>query len=139
MTGVLLDQGESWPDHDAIRPVLGHDYEAFYAQELQHRAALGYPPFGHLAHVLVSGENEVRSREAAAALAKSADPADDVQVLGPAPSPLARLRGRFRYQILIKGHDAAAVHAAAARIRAAGTRLPDDLLAVVDTQPINML
>lgn len=127
------------PDHDAVRPVLRHDYEAFYARELQHRAALGYPPFGHLAHVLVSGENEARTREAATALAKSADPAENVQVLGPAPSPLARLRGRFRYQLLIKGHDVAAVHAAAARVRAAGARLPDELLAVVDTQPVNML
>ena len=89
--------------------------------------------------MLVSGENEARTREAATTLAKSADPADDVQVLGPAPSPLARLRGRFRYQLLIKGHDAAAVHAAATRVRAAGARLPDDLLAVIDTQPVNML
>jgi primosomal protein N' (replication factor Y) len=88
------------PEHYAIRPVREHDYEAFYAEELGHRAPLGYPPFGRLAHLLVSGPDEERTREGASRLAAVARAAGQpVEVLGPAPAPLARLRGRHRLQV----------------------------------------
>ena len=57
------------PDHYAVRPVRDHDYEAFYAQEIAHRAALGFPPFGHLANVVVSAERESEAVAGAAQLA----------------------------------------------------------------------
>ena len=128
------------PDHYAIRPVRDHDYEAFYAEELGHRAPLGYPPFGHLAHLLVSGPDEERVGEAAARLAGAARAAGrPVEVLGPAPAPLARLRERWRYQVLVKGPDPAAVRETARAIAAVAARLKDPLQAVVDLRPQNML
>ncbi len=128
------------PGHYAIRPVVEHDYEAFYAEELGHRAPLGYPPFGHLAHLVVSGPEEERVREAAERLAGAARAAGQpVEVLGPAPSPLARLRERWRYQVLVKGPDPAAVREAARAIAAVADRLSDPLQAVVDLRPQNML
>jgi primosomal protein N' (replication factor Y) len=130
------------PDHYAIRPVRTHDYEAFYAEELSHRAALSYPPFGRLVHALVSGEDEDATRTAADTLAAAVrgDPAAcGVDVLGPAPSPFARLRGRFRFQLLLKARSVPALRRAAERlVRASGT-LPNGVAASVDSNPMNML
>jgi primosomal protein N' (replication factor Y) len=138
------------PEHYAIRPVLDHDYESFYSEELGHRAALGYPPFGQLLHALVSGADEEEARAAAQTLAAAlrepdprgrdaSSPAGAVEVLGPAPAPLARLRGRHRFQILVKGADAGSVRRAAEILVNAAARLPDAIQASVDTQPVDML
>ena len=131
---------QTWsPEHYAIRPVAQHDYESFYAEELGYRAALGYPPFGHLAFVLVSAVAEGEASGAAARLAEVAEPAPGVDLLGPAPAPLARLRGRHRYQLLIKGGDADAVRDAARRVRDACGALPAGVQASVDLRPSHML
>ena len=132
------------PLHYAIRPVRDHDYESFYAEELGHRAPLGYPPFGHLASLVVSGPEEERAREAAAQLAGTATAAATgacagVSVLGPAPAPLSRLRGRYRFLALLKGPDAAQVREVARALAAAAARLPSPLHAVVDLRPQQML
>jgi len=128
------------PNHYAVRPVRDHDYEAFYAEELGHRAPLGYPPFGHLAHTVVSGPDEERVREAGGRLAAAARSAGRaVEVLGPAPCPLARLRERWRYQVLVKGADAGDVRETARAVAAVAARLSDPLQAVVDLRPQNML
>ena len=50
------------PDHYAIEPVVDHDYERFYAQELGHRSELRYPPFSRICHVVVSGRDEPETR-----------------------------------------------------------------------------
>ncbi|HKJ25983.1 MAG TPA: primosomal protein N' [Myxococcota bacterium] len=147
------------PDHYAIAPVRTHDYERFYRTELASRAALGYPPFGHLAYALVSGPEDEPARASAEALAtaareavaeagRNAEPeilgpareaAPGAEILGPAPAPLARLRGRFRHQILAKGADAVAVRAAALALARAAAALRSPLAAHVDLHPINML
>jgi primosomal protein N' (replication factor Y) len=128
------------PRHYAIRPVAEHDYEAFYAEELGHRAPLGYPPFGHLAHALVAGPDEERTREAASRLAAAARAAGGaVEVLGPAPAPLSRLRGRYRQQVLLKGAERAALREAARALAAAAAGLPSRVRAVVDLRPLDML
>jgi primosomal protein N' (replication factor Y) len=127
------------PDHYAIRPVLGHDYEHFYAEEIGHRSALGYPPFGRLAQVVVSGTEEGEAREAAARLARESRSCDGCEVLGPAPAPIARLRGRHRFQLLIKGSDHAAVWQMARRMATASEKLPAAIRVRVDVNPVDML
>jgi primosomal protein N' (replication factor Y) len=127
------------PDHYAIRRVISHDYEGFYAEELGHRAALGYPPFGRLVHVLVSGPDAEAARREAERLAEAAAPPPGVELLGPAPAPRARLRRRHRVQLLLKGARADEVMAAARRLREAARRLPDAIHAVIDPRPIDML
>jgi primosomal protein N' (replication factor Y) len=127
------------PGHYAVRPVRDHDYEAFYAEELSHRAALGYPPFGRLVRAVVNAGDEAAAREAAEQLATAARSVADCEVLGPAPAPLARLRGRHRFHLLVKGSDSDAVHAAARRIAEAAKELPDGIGASVDATPVNML
>jgi primosomal protein N' (replication factor Y) len=128
------------PQHYAVRPVREHDYEAFYEQELGHRAPLGYPPFGHLAHVVVSGSDEAKACEAAGRLADAARAAGrPVEVLGPAPAPLARLRGRHRQQVLVKGMDRSDVRETARAIAAVAGRLRGSLRATLDLRPQDML
>ncbi|MEB2344319.1 MAG: primosomal protein N' [Deltaproteobacteria bacterium] len=148
------------PDHYAIAPVRHHDYEAFYRAELAHRDALAYPPCGALVHALVSGPDEAEAQAQAARLVtvarRAAGLPDDagappaaggargpaLEVLGPAPAPLARLRDRFRFQLVVKGRDAKAVHEAGralARAAAALEREARHLRASVDPHPVNML
>jgi len=128
------------PDHYAIAPVRTHDYERFYGDEIESRAALGYPPFGHLAYALVTGPEDADVRRAAEALADAArDAAPGVEILGPAPAPLARLRGRYRHQILAKGADPDAVRVAARALAAGAAALRKPQSAHVDLHPINML
>jgi primosomal protein N' (replication factor Y) len=134
------------PDHYAIRPVREHDYETFYREEIQHRAALHFPPFGRLTQVTVSGEDDETTRKAAEALAASArsqlpegGAASLCEVMGPSPAALPRLRNRFRHQLLVKGRDEALVSVCSRRLAAAARRLPRGVQAVVDVDPINML
>jgi len=128
------------PDHYAVAPVRTHDYERFYRAEIESRRALGYPPFGHLAHALVSGPDDEETRRAAERLAAVArERGTGAEILGPAPAPLARLRGRFRHHVLAKGADARAVREAARALVRAARRLPAPLAAHVDLHPINML
>ncbi|HSF68537.1 MAG TPA: primosomal protein N' [Nitrospiraceae bacterium] len=113
--------------HHAIRAVVENDESVFLSEELSHRAALGYPPAVHLIALLVSGANEKMVHEAAttwgdrltacdsslveagAAGAKtpphSIDRLGRLTVLGPVPSPVRRLRGRYRWQILVKSSE----------------------------------
>ena len=127
------------PGHYAIRPVVDHDYESFYTEEISHRSALGYPPFGRLAQVVVSGAEEGEAREAAAQLARELPGCTGCEVLGPAPAPIARLRGRYRFQLLIKGSDRAAVWQMARRTASASEKLPAAIRVRVDVNPVDML
>ncbi|MEE8508965.1 MAG: primosomal protein N', partial [Myxococcota bacterium] len=129
------------PSHYAIRPVIDHDFERFYLEELGHRASLGYPPFGHLVHALVSGPDESAARAGANQLAEALENASvpGIERLGPAPAPLARLRGRHRFQLLVKSPEEAAVRRAAEAMMQAARRLPSGIQASVDTHPVNML
>jgi primosomal protein N' (replication factor Y) len=134
------------PDHYAIRPVVEHDYEAFYQEELQHRAALQYPPLGHLAQAILSGTEEDRVAAGAHRLVeglRSEEGFDAArapfEILGPAPAPIARLRGRYRFQILLKGVAEATVREAARRLQRHALRLDRAVRVSVDLQPIHML
>ena len=127
------------PAHPAIRPVRDHDYEAFYADELGQRAALGYPPFGRLVQAMVSGADAPAALAGAQALALAAAVPDGPEVLGPAPAPISRLRGKHRFQLLLKGADPERLRQAALRLVEAAGKLPAGVEASVDAFPVNML
>jgi primosomal protein N' (replication factor Y) len=96
------------PEHYALQAAKEHDYLRFYAEEIPHRESLNYPPFCHLVHLVIRGRKEVVALEAADALAEQLiNLGGDVQVLGPAPAPHARVRGQFRHQIVLKGSESA--------------------------------
>jgi len=99
------------PDHYAIRAAAKHDYAAFYQQEQAFRHRLGYPPFGRLARLLYSDRDNRRAKSEADQLAQqlssriAADPSCCTSLLGPAPAFLSRLRGRWRWQIILRATD----------------------------------
>ncbi len=111
------------PDHPAVRLAAEHDYENFYAAEIQARREVGYPPFTRLVSVRVHAGAEADARSAAQSLASTARRHDVVRdgvvdVLGPAPAPLARLRGRYHYRLLLKSPDRKALRSLAAQLAA---------------------
>jgi primosomal protein N' (replication factor Y) len=96
------------PNHYALRHACAQDYEGFYEEEIKHRRSMSYPPFVALASLLVHGEELGRTQAAAAEIRRALDDANAdraCRVLGPAPAPLARLRGEHRIQMLIKSRD----------------------------------
>lgn len=90
------------PDHPVMRALVSGDGERFYAEEAASRRAAGMPPFGKLAAVIVSGPDLPAVEAVARRLARAAPQAPGVEVLGPAPAPLALLRGRHRLRLLLK-------------------------------------
>ena len=101
------------PAHPAIRRAAEHDVAGFAEAELEFRRAFFYPPFSELAAVLVSSPDRERAESAAAELGKALRSLPDpLRLSGPAPAPLERLQGRWRFQVLIRAADRRAVLAA---------------------------
>jgi primosomal protein N' (replication factor Y) len=103
------------PEHYAIQTAARHDYDAFYEQERAFRHRLGYPPFSRLARVVYADPNAARCRQQADALAAALRTTirdhhlAQVHLIGPAPCFLSRLRGRWRWQIIVRARDPAPV------------------------------
>lgn len=96
------------PDHYALRHACAQDYAGFYEEELRYRQNHSYPPFVALASLLVHGSDLGRTRTLALELRKELDLKNsdrDCRILGPAPAPLARLKGEHRIQLLIKSRS----------------------------------
>ena len=94
------------PQHYAIELARNHDYESFHREELERRRPHGYPPFRSLWLFGLSGL-DARAVEAAATdlaqRAATAPGAESIEILGPAPAPLARIRDRFRWHVILLG------------------------------------
>ncbi len=90
------------PDHPVIAALVAGDRDGFLAREAEERRTRGLPPFGRLAAIVVSGPDPVQVDRVAGALGRSAPRTADLRVLGPAPAPLAVLRGRHRRRLLVK-------------------------------------
>ena len=95
------------PEHPAIRFLQQHDYEGFVRDELTHREMVEYPPYSHMVVLRLDGPDAGSVREAASAAAVCARSAADsaVRVLGPSEAPIARLRGRARFQVWLSSVD----------------------------------
>ena len=85
-----------------MKALIAADREAFYASEIALREADAYPPFGRLASLLISGPDKHAAEGYARRIAAAAPRAEAVRVLGPAEAPLALVRGRHRFRILVK-------------------------------------
>jgi primosomal protein N' (replication factor Y) len=85
-----------------MRALISGDREAFYSSEIELRERTGYPPFGRLASLIVSGGDKHAAEAHARKLAGAAPREEDVRVLGPAEAPLAVVRGRYRFRLLVK-------------------------------------
>ncbi|MCB2186846.1 MAG: primosomal protein N' [Deltaproteobacteria bacterium] len=131
------------PHHPAVQAAVRQAPEEFYARELAERRALGYPPFGRLIGLRLDAAREDAARDAARHLGAClqqarAAAAPAARVLGPAPAPLARAAGRWRFLLLIKAPDAPT----AGRLLRLGLhragRLPQGVSLAVDVDPVSL-
>lgn len=90
------------PEHPVMEALARGDPEAFLAREAELRRPGHWPPFGRLAALIAAAAEEEEANEAAAALGRAAPSGPGIVVLGPAPAPLALLRGRYRRRLLLK-------------------------------------
>jgi primosomal protein N' (replication factor Y) len=131
------------PHHYAIRCALSHDYDGFAERELAERAPPRYPPHTRLINVVVSGTDERVVQDAAAdaaAWTQAALAGHPVELTGPAPCPIDRIRGRWRWHFLLRS-TAAAPLGAIARLLLTRYRPPrrSALRLIVDRDPVSLL
>ena len=126
------------PDHEVMQGLASGDRGRFLESEQESRRLQGMPPFGRLAALIVSGEDERAVRAAAQALGQSAPRGEKVQVLGPAPAPFALLRGRHRQRLLLKAGRGVNVQTLL-RQWIAATTLPRRVRVQIDVDPYSFM
>jgi primosomal protein N' (replication factor Y) len=124
------------PEHAVIRSILAGDEEAFWAAEAAERKAAGVPPYGRMAGIILSSPNGEEVFDLGADMARRDGPlrAIGAQVFGPAPAPIARVRGRHRVRLLVKADKAAPLQRALTQW-AGQFRLKGDLRMAIDIDP----
>ena len=138
------------PSHYSILTAAKHDYEKFYEEEIKSRKELLFPPFVNLVKITVRARNDELTLKTAQSLADIIR--GEIQdegarrllgaglaplVAGPAPAPITRMRGYFRYNILLKGKDRAVMCVLLRKVLGA-FRKPHGVLVAVDVDPISM-
>ena len=126
-------------DNYALDYVTRHDYQGFAALELSQRQVLAYPPFGYLVHLVLSGNDESKVNNAAEQICASlTEGAVDVEILGPAPCLLPRLRNKHRVQILLKAKQRDPLRRQIDRLSRFRSQLPAGVVLTVDVDPVDM-
>jgi primosomal protein N' (replication factor Y) (superfamily II helicase) len=133
--GVALIQTHQ-PDHAVIRAIVSGDDEGFWRAEATQRQAAGVPPYGRMAGIVLSSPDVAAVFNLAGEMARRIAPLERVgaQVFGPAPAPVARIRGRHRVRLLVKAAKGVPLQAALADW-AAQFRLPANMRLVIDIDP----
>ncbi len=128
------------PDHPVIRAILAGDEDGFWAAEAAERRAAGMPPYGRIAGIVLSARDVQAVFDLGAEMARRDAPlrAIGAQVWGPAPAPIARIRGRHRVRLLVKADKAAPLQSALVQW-AAQFRLRGDTRLSIDIDPQSFL
>jgi primosomal protein N' (replication factor Y) len=137
----------SLPLHYAIRAAVRHDYREFAARELEERRKPAYPPHERLVNVVVSGTVELPVQDAAQAVADEVarllaeHRVTSVVLTGPAPCPVDRIRGRWRWHFLLRSAAPGPLGAVCRHLQLRYELAPGraDLRMIVDRDPINLL
>ncbi len=133
------------PKDPAIEAAVKHDYLQFARQELPLRQSLGYPPFRRIARVVVRSVNETMAEQASEALAQAIQDSwpdenkeESLQIIGPAPAPVTKLRGYYRFHFLVV---TAVEYNAGNNIQQATCKLdlPDQVQWIVDIDALDMM
>ncbi len=124
------------PDHPVIQAILAGDDEAFWRAEADGRRAAGMPPYGRLAGIIISAPEAQAAFDLGTALARRDGPlrAIGAELYGPAPAPIARIRGRHRVRLLVKAPKGVALQAALG-VWAAQVKLPANVRLAIDIDP----
>ena len=133
--GVAILQTHQ-PEHPVIRAILGGDEETFWQTEAREREVAGVPPYGRLVGVVLSSNNEQEAFDVGQAMVRNCIPLTKIgaQVFGPAPAPIARIRGRHRVRLLVKASKSAPIQTALTEW-AAQFKLPNSLRLSIDIDP----
>lgn len=131
----------AFPGHYAIQHAIGHDYEAFFKAEMEFRTIFHYPPVTSMIAVLLRGEKldvvERAAGEVGQRMEKDASELPNVRIQGPAPAPLARIKGVYRYQILLRGPNRSLLRQLVTRHVIPFKRAGVDV--TIDVDPLNIL
>lgn len=133
-------------EHDSLTFARNHDYEGFANHELNIRGALNYPPVGRLVSFRIQGIHLGKVEDTARLLARRAQNLksqyhqyNPVEVLGPAEAPLAKLRGQFRYHLLIKSAQASLANPFSRQLLGDQEWVPSGVKILIDIDPMNLL
>jgi primosomal protein N' (replication factor Y) len=124
------------PDHPVIHAILNGDEESFWSAEAAERRGAGVPPYGRMAGIILSGPDLKAVFDLGNDMARRDGPLARIgaQVFGPAPAPIARVRGKHRVRLLVKADKSAPLQAALAQW-VAQFRLPANLRLAIDIDP----
>jgi primosomal protein N' (replication factor Y) len=146
--GLVLVQTYN-PEHYSIRFAKEHDYLGFFAEETAFLKDLGYPPFRRLILLQLAGNVDGRTREAAEKLAErfrelregDPDSFQELELLGPAAAPLSRVKGKYRWQLLLRARRSALLREAARRLLEWGTSAlrGSGVNLAVDVDPLSLI
>ncbi|MGY3619944.1 primosomal protein N' [Bradyrhizobium sp. USDA 10063] len=127
------------PEHPVMKALVANDREAFYASEIEQRERTGYPPFGRLASLIISAGDRPTAEGFARKLASVAPLDERIQVLGPAEAPLAVIKGRYRFRLLVKSLRSVDLSQYLREWLAAGPKTTGNLKLEVDVDPQSFL
>src|SRR5262249_6553718 len=129
------------PESEPVAHVVTHDFSTFSDAELRRRQVLAYPPFTRMAALRIEGSHPDQTADVAHTLGNILEKrlTKGIRLLGPAPAPLARIKGKTRWQILLKGPSHAALGPLLAAVEYALPKLPQSVKVVIDVDPTAML
>lgn len=135
------------PDQHAISCACQGAYEAFYREELRNREELAYPPFSHLIKIVLRGTVQAQVMKTAQELARilarerQREGFDSITILGPIAAPLSKIRGKFRWQVFLKGADSDQLHSLMKSVLAKASSLLQmrTVHVDIDVDPVDML
>jgi primosomal protein N' (replication factor Y) len=127
------------PEHPVVQAIVSGDREAFYAREIVERRSAGLPPFGRLAALIVSAATRGDALAFATAVRRAAPVDPAIMVLGPAEAPLAVIRGRHRFRLLVQSARGVDMQGYLRRWLGAAPKARADLRVQVDIDPQSFL
>ncbi len=127
------------PEHPVMRAMISGDAEAFYARETRERESAGLPPFGRLAGIIVSANSRQEAEAHARSLRLAAPDIKGIDVLGPAEAPLAMIRGRHRFRLVIRAERRADIQAFIRTMLKTSPKVRGSVMVQVDIDPQSFL
>jgi primosomal protein N' (replication factor Y) len=127
------------PEHPVIQALIAGDRDAFYQSEIELREKTQYPPFGRLASLVISASERAAAESYARRLAAVAPRSPETRILGPAEAPLAVVRGRHRFRLLVRSPRAFDLSAYLRTWLASAAKPKGNVKLEVDVDPLSFL
>jgi len=135
------------PEHYCIKAAKDHDYLKFFEKEISFRKRLRYPPFRRIANIIIKGDTNLEAKTGALEFKrflvkiKSDLGIEDLDILGPAPALLHRLRGKYRWQIILKSKEMNSIHSILNRCKGISLKTKElkRVFIHIDVDPVNLV